>query len=113
MAATEFGGSVKVHRIEWTSSAGGAATQAVHIDGEILRVVTVPGAGGLAPDADYDITFVDEDSFDIMAGGLADRHTSNSEAVVPAARVVHYGVVTVTIANAGNANAGVVKVYVR
>jgi len=113
MSATKYGASVKVIDIEWTSDSSGDATQVVTIDGEILRVVTIPGAGGLAPTADYDITIIDEDSFDIMSGDLADRHTSNSESVVPTARVVHYGAVTVTVANAGDSNAGTIKLYIR
>ena len=112
MSLTTFGGSVVVHRIEWTSDGSGDATETVHIDGEILRVVTDP-SGSAAPTDDYDITFVDEDGLDIMAGGLANRDTANTEAVVPSARVVHYGDVTVTVANAGASKSGVVKVYVR
>lgn len=109
---TKFGQSVKVHRLDWVADSGGACScTPITIDGEILRVVTDPGSP--APTDNYDIVANDEDGFDILGGGLANRDTANSEAVVPSARVVHFGAVTFVVSNAGNGGAGVIKVYVR
>lgn len=108
MATEVYGESVKVSKISWTSDASGNASAAVHLDGEVVRVVTKPTDG---PTDDYDVTILGEDGLDIMAGALANRDTTNAEAVVPSARVAHYGYVTVTVANAGNAKSGVIKIY--
>lgn len=117
--------TVKIAVVDWTSDGDGDATQAVELDGQIIKVVTNPGAA--APTADYDITLVDDDGIDIAEGLLADRHTSNSEEVylykelvlvgtgtdAAALPIHHSGTVTVTIANAGASKAGVVKIYYR
>lgn len=108
-----YGGSVKVVRIDWTSAADGTVTASnVPIDGEILRVVTDPD-GTAAPTNLYDIVLNDEDGFDILGGGLANRATATTEAVVPAARVVHYGACSLAVSNAGDTKSGVVKIYIR
>jgi hypothetical protein len=112
MTVAYYGRSVRVARVDWTSNAAGDATQVVHIDGQILRVVTDPDAVA-APTALYDITFVDEDGFDILAGDLANRSATVTEQKVPTAVTHHYGSVTVTIAAAGDTKSGVVKIYVR
>ncbi len=94
----------------WTSSAGGAATDTVTIDGAIVRVVTNPGA--TAPTANYDVTLIGPDGEDLAAGELADRHTSNTEQVFLTDTPFHYGDITVTIANAGDTKQGTVVLYV-
>ena len=86
----------------------------------ITRVVTDPGA--TAPTADYDITLTDTDSYDVMGGTLADRHTTTTEQVVPTVHsdgtntifgAVHIiGAITLNVSNAGAAGNGIVRVYV-
>ncbi len=46
------------------------------INGTILRWTTNPGA--TAPDANWDITLLDEDGIDVLAGLGANQHTSSS-----------------------------------
>lgn len=117
-------GSIRATVITWTSHTDGSATQAVTIDGQILRVVTNPGA--TAPTDNYDITFVDADGQDVMEGFLANRDTTNTEVVYPykevaltgAVPVALYplpgcGLVTFTLANAGDTKGGVCTVYWR
>jgi hypothetical protein len=117
--------SVKIAVVSWISNGSGAATQAIEVDGQLLKVVTNPGAA--APTADYDITLIDDDGLDVAEALLGDRHTSNSEVVylyheialtgtasdAAALPVYHSGTLTVTIANAGDTKDGVVKIYYR
>lgn len=117
--------SVKVAVVSWTSDGDGAATQAIEVDGQLLKVVTNPGTA--APTDDYDITLVDDDGLDVAGALLANRDTSNSEVVylyheivlggtgtdAAALPIYHSGTLTVTIAAAGSAKTGVVKIYYR
>ncbi len=93
----------------WTSSDTGAATGTAYIDGAIVRVVTNPG--GTAPTDDYDLTIIDSDGVDLLAGEGANRDTSTSEQIFPTNTPFHNGIVTVTIANAGDTKDGVVSIY--
>ncbi|MGE3448682.1 MAG: hypothetical protein AB7H92_14005 [Microbacteriaceae bacterium] len=112
---SSWGRSVKVHQVAWTSDASGDCNAGVvYLDGELVRIVTVPGAGGSAPTDNYDITLLDEDGIDLTAAEMfGDRDTSTTEELVPSGRIVHHGPVTVTVANAGNAKTGVIKIYQR
>lgn len=97
-----------------SSSGGVTATTTYAYSGEVKRLVTVPGAGALAPTASYDIVILDQDSTDILMGAGADRHTANTEQVNAASLgVIANDTMTLNITNAGSSNAGVVYVYVR
>ncbi len=100
---------IKTVTITWTSATGGAVTQAFYMDGALVRMVTNPGA--TAPDPNYDITLVDADGVDLLAGEGADRHTSTSEQVFPTNTPFHIGTVTFTIAAAGDEKTGVCTLY--
>lgn len=117
--------SVRVAEVTWESDASGDATGTVALDGQIIKVTTNPDTD--APSANYDITLVDEDGVDVAAGLLANRHTSNSEeaylykeitlggtgtdrGILP---IYHSGLVTFTVAAAGNAKNGVARIYYR
>lgn len=116
--------SVKIAVVTLTSNGSGAATQAIEIDGQIVKVVTNPTDG---PTANYDLTLVDDDSIDVAEGLLANRHTTNSEEVYPfkevtlngtgtdaaALPIYHSGTLTVTGANMGATKTTVVKIYYR
>lgn len=119
-------GSSRIAVIDWLSDdSDGSATGTVQLDGQLWKFVTNPGS--VAPSDNYDITLVDEDSLDVAEGLLANRDTANSEVVYPykqvtltgtgtdawAAPLFHGGPVTFTLANAGNAKTGQLKVYMR
>ncbi len=53
-----------------------ASLSTAAINGTILRWTTNPGA--TAPDANWDITLLDEDGIDVLAGLGANQHTSSS-----------------------------------
>ncbi len=101
---------VKAITITWTSATGGAVVQSFNMDGALVRMVTNPGAS--APTADYDITLVDADGVDLLAGEGADRHTTASEQLFPANTPYHVGAVDFTIAAAGDEKTGTCILYV-
>ena len=83
----------------------------------LFFMVTNPGA--TAPSANYNITLIDDDGIDMAGGALLLRHTSTSEQAIPVLssnasgdRVANGGL-AVTIAAAGNAKIGVVKLWFR
>ena len=106
--------SLKRVKFAWTSSAGGAAdaTTSATYSGEVLTLVTDPGA--TAPTDNYDVVVNDADSIDVLAGAGANRDTANTEYVLAASLG---GCVdsklTLAITNAGNAKDGTVYVYIR
>ena len=121
MTVTTYGGSVNVIKAAWTSDASGDATGTVDVDGEIHRVDTVP-SGTAAPTANYDITMVDDiTGLDVFGSDLLNRHTSNTESVVPTlatagsneSRSVHYGSATLTVAAAGDTKSGDIYIFWR
>lgn len=108
-------GAVTVTRIAWTSSSGGAYTEAFTIIGVILRVVFDPGSP--APTDNYDVTLTDAHGYEILSTVGADRDTANTEGDTPTNAagfpIAVGGELTLTIANAGNAAQGVVTIYSR
>ena len=101
------------YKVEWTSDAAGAASGDIGhvISGAIASVVTVPSTTA-APTASYDITLTDDYGFDLLAGGGADRHTSNKERINPTA-IQYHGNLTLNVTNAGDTKSGIVYIYVR
>ena len=98
----------------WISTAGGAAdlvtTQTY--SGEVLTLVTDPGAA--APTDNYDITVTDADGIDVLAGAGANRDTANTEFVLAASLGGCVdSVLTLNVSNAGNAKDGDVYLYIR
>ncbi len=106
--------SLKRIKWSWTSTAGGDAdgtTTGVY-SGEVLTLVTDPGAA--APSANYDITVTDADSIDVLAGAGANRHTSTTEYVLAASLGGAVdSALTLNVTNAGNAKQGDVYLYIR
>lgn len=114
-------GVIKKIKWQWTADTDGkvaattanAATTKAY-NGELVRLVTIPGTGDDAPDADYDVYIYDEDNTDaLMAGGL-NRHTSNTEQVAASSLgVVANDKLTLYIEGAGDSNKGTTILYVR
>ncbi|KKW45010.1 MAG: hypothetical protein UY96_C0034G0009 [Parcubacteria group bacterium GW2011_GWB1_56_8] len=107
----------------WVSSAAGAVSgiASPQISGEILRAVFSPGAAGLQPTDLYDVTLLDEDGFDVLAGKGANRSNVNKEQVTPLTgdgvttnqRISVDGTLELQVANAGNAKSGTLTIYFR
>lgn len=104
---------IRQYKFEWTSDASGDASGSTGhvISGLIRRIATDPD-NTAAPTANYDVTITDESGVDVLGGGGVDRHTSNSEQVIPSQPIAVDNVLTLVVAGAGNAKSGVVYIYV-
>lgn len=114
----EAHGSVKKIKFEFTSGEGayaGAAsdTTTKPYYGEILQVVTDPGA--TAPSDNWDLTLTDSDSLDLLKGNGADRDESDTEYIVGSGTTCLpiVGKLTFNVTNAGNQKKGTIYVFIR
>lgn len=105
--------------IGWTSDAAGnvsltdsaAKSAGVPIlDGQLLRLVTIPD-GTDVPTDQYDLTFLDEYGIDLLNGNGANRSSTLSEDILVNDTIIVDSICRPTIANAGDAKKGVVKIY--
>lgn len=109
-------GSVKKVKFEWTSSAAGAAdgTTTKTYNGEIIRLVTVPGTVAAQPTDLYDVAVNDEDTTDILMGAGVNRSNVNTEQVLASSLgCVANDKLALAVTNAGNAKSGTVYLYIR
>lgn len=114
-------GTVRKIKFAWVSAADGTVTSAATgnlttnaYSGEVLRLVTVPGAAALAPDDNYNVAVKDEDNTDVLMGGGATRDTANTEQVLASSLgCVANDKLYLTISGAGADNAGTAYVYIR
>lgn len=114
---------VKYLTLAWTSDAATGAVSGIPsttvIDGEILRVTTAPGSP--APDDLYDLTLIDQDGADVLAGKGANRSSTLTQTLVPLTgdgtttnqRFYCGSTVTLTVANANNSKKGSITIYWR
>lgn len=124
-------GRVRKVIIDWTSddTTGAVTATTGKIVGQLLKVVTDPGA--TAPTANYDIAITDEEGVDVLSGlggtggtdpSLANRHASNTEVVHLVGENSLTDVVTgsqpyvcdklsVAVTNAGNSKTGQIIIY--
>ena len=108
--------SIKKIHWNWTSTNGGAADLATTYayDGQILDVVTIPGAAGVQPTDNYDITITDEDGIDVLGGQGANRSNATSQHILQSTfGAVASDKLTLNVTNAGNAKSGEVILYIR
>jgi hypothetical protein len=119
--AEETYGSVKKITWAWTAHTDGVVAAATTnaestkvYNGEIIRLVTIPGAGGDAPDADYDVYIYDDDDTDVLMAGGLNRHTSNTEQVLASSLgCVANDKLTLYVSGAGSGHKGTVHLYIR
>lgn len=108
--------TVKKITFAWVSAADGTAsgTTTKAYAGEVIRLVTVPGAAALAPDDNYGVVIADEDGVDVLMGAGAARDTANTEQVLATSLgCVANDKLALAITGAGAANSGTVHVYLR
>ena len=114
-------GVIKKITWEWTAHTDGVVAAATPnaettkvYNGEFVRLVTVPGAGDDAPDADYDVYVYDDDDVDALMAGGVNRHTSNTEQVAASSLgVVANSKLNLYVSGAGSGNKGTVHLYIR
>lgn len=100
----------------WLSSAGGAAdgTTTYAYTGKVVRVVNVPDAAATQPTDLYDVTILDADSADVLAGAGANvSNAAKTQTVSPVLLgAVVESLLTLGVTNAGNAKGGQTIVYI-
>ena len=121
VAITSVGGGITKITIAWTSTAGGAVSANAFAAprGELLQVKFVPGSGGTQPSDLYDITLIDTDSVDVLAGAGANLSNAAGSFKVPSFgattlfRYLHDGAqnLDLVVANAGAAKTGTVTLW--
>lgn len=112
---SQTGREINIVKVVWTSDASGNVT--VNLDamyGWLMKVITTPGAGGVAPTS-YNLKLIDAlDSLaalDALAGGCASRSatvTEQKQPIIASANVpvILTGVYQFSIDTAGNAKQG-------
>jgi len=115
MAVTEDRtGRLQKIKWTWTCTSAGTYSEAstYQYNGQIVELITDPGA--TAPTDDYDITIVDSDGYDVLAGQGLNRDTANTEFKLSGDKLgyVKSSTLTLTIAAAGDAATGITIVYV-
>jgi len=110
-------GSVKYIEWDWLSDASGDYSQQSTnaVDGVILRAVFIPDSAGTQPTDLYDVTLTDGKSVDVLQGYGANRSNSSTNNVNfgDGYQIAVDELLTLVVANAGNAKGGVVRVYYR
>ena len=97
-----------------SSAAGENPTTVNKYSGKVIRLITNPGDGTDAPSDNYGVTILDEDGYDVLMGGGLLRDTANTEQVLEASLgICQDSKLSLRIAAAGDANKGVVILYIR
>ncbi len=113
---------MRVLTLDWLSNTTGTLTATLpELHGSLYRVTTKPDDGATSPTADYDVTFSDEDSYDLLLGLGANRSASTVQSLAPifgdgtnkAFPVVFGGITTLSVAAAGAANGGIIRLYIK
>jgi hypothetical protein len=103
--------------IVWTSTAGGAVSGNPFAlrRGSLVQIQFVPDAGGTQPTDQYDVTLVDAYNVDLLNG--QGQNLSNASASIlqwnPQMVSDSTATLDLVVANAGNAKAGTVYLWVR
>jgi hypothetical protein len=108
--------SVKVITAVWLSDDSTGAvngTTTNYFDGQILGVMTVPGAG--TPSNNYDVKIYDPlgANVELSAGGLMDRSNATTQYLGTNIAPVAASTLKIDVSNAGNAKNGTVYIWVR
>jgi hypothetical protein len=113
-------GRARKYRIVWTSDASGDVSGNTFpvARGELIQAAYTPGAGGVQPTNLYDVTLLDPNGADALAGTGANLSNAVATAVVPVIstyfrRLLQGGAYTPVVANAGNAKQGTIDLWVR
>ena len=103
--------SVKRIKWAWACTDAGVVSSACTkvLNGEIIRVEFVP----TDPTDQYDATIKDSNGIDLLAGQGSNLSGTNTIVLTEGLGPVCGGLVTLAIANAGNAKSGVTYLYVR
>jgi hypothetical protein len=101
----------------WTTTAGGAADlESSRVPaGKVIGIVHIPGAGGVQPTDQYDVTLTDSDGVDVLNGHGANVSNAAVTQYVIADElgVVVSDTLTLNVTNGGNAKSGRTIIYLK
>lgn len=128
MSAINLKSAITQYEITWVSDSSGVVSGSSFDmkQGTIVAVEFIPGAGALAPDSLYDVDLLDDEGVTMFDDGSGTSIGTNLSGVVASHHVPlvglvgvtiyrrwhHGGPVQLTVANAGDTNAGTVNVFV-
>jgi len=107
-------GSVRLVEFSWLTDASGDGTATATtevLNGDILKVLCIPGA--TTPSDLYDITLADADTYDLLAGQGTDCPNGSNLLITGGLLPVANSTISLTVANGGNAKTGAVRIYLR
>lgn len=106
---------VKMIVWSWTSTAGGAAdlSTAEYYSGRVIGANFVPGAGGVQPTDQYDVTITDKNGLDVLLGTGANRSNAAADPVQGDLGCMSTSKLTLNVSGAGNAKSGTVYLFIR
>jgi hypothetical protein len=117
LTADNLGGGLVQYTFAWTSTAGGAvsANAQALVRGRLVEIEIIPASGGTQPTDLYDMTLVDENGVDLLNGRGANRSNATSERFQWDPPSIHAADddLDLVVANAGNAKAGTVKLWIQ
>lgn len=107
------------YKFDWTSDASGnvSGIPVIVRGGWIRQIQFVPDGGGTAPTALYDVTLLDANGVDLLAGAGADLSATVSKITTPGASAIFLDTslntsISPTVANAGNAKGGLIYIWI-
>jgi hypothetical protein len=120
VSRAQVNGNLQRVTLTWTSTAGGAVSGNPFSvpTGQLVQVKFVPGAGGTQPTDLYDVTLVDGDGVDVLAGLGANLSQSTASIVAPRAStnaapfLIDATTLDLVVANAGSAKSGTVTLWI-
>ena len=115
--------NTRVDTLDWLSDASGNVVATLTgVRGTIKRIVINPDDGATSPTASYDMTLTDQDGVDLL-GGLGANVSASATTDFPSVTTDSASSTTVprptvgdldlAITNAGAANGGIVRVFLR
>jgi len=117
MAVDEFRQRTGIYKVQWdwTSTSTGTVSEATtySYNGQIIRAIFAPDAGGTQPTDAYDVTVTDSDGYDVLHGlganlsNAANVYKTNGDGL----SCMTSSTLTLVIANAGDTKGGVVTLY--
>jgi len=116
VTVARIGSSLVRVTIAWTSDGSGNVsgnTITGFPAGKLEQVQFVPGTGGVAPDANYDVTLADQYGVDLLVANGQNLAAATSKQLLFSPASILDAQPVLTIAGAGAANSGTVIAWVR
>lgn len=111
--STTVSASNRVYTVQWTSDGSGAVSAHTFTirRGTIAQVKVIPGSGGVQPTDMYDVTVLDANGIDILAGNGMNLSNAAAALLIDIDVLTEESPFDVVVANAGAAKQGTVMIW--